>query len=116
MFAASCALPRLPLLVLAVLSHVVVQSVLCCIGFLTYVTGKGSFQCTQVHVEEIQLSHMPLLFVRNEQTSVLELVSAELAKVAPQVFRVLCSCVIVQDVLREETFRANVAIEFAFKT
>ena len=58
---------------------------------------------------------MPLLFVRNQQTSVLELVSAELAKVAPQVFRVLCSCVIVQDVLREETFRANIAIEFAFK-
>ena len=58
---------------------------------------------------------MPLLLVRNQKTRVLELVSAKLAEVAPEVFCVLCSCVVVQDVLREETFRANIAIEFAFK-
>ena len=58
---------------------------------------------------------MPLLFVRDQETSVLELVPAELAEVASQVLCVLRSCVVVQDVLREETFRANVAIEFAFK-
>ena len=96
-------------------SPVVVQSILCCIGFLTYVTGKWTFQCAQIHVEEFQLSHMPLLLVRNKQTSVLELVPTQLAEVAPQVFCVLCSCVVVQDILREETFRANVAIEFAFQ-
>ena len=58
---------------------------------------------------------MPLLFVRDQEASVLELVSAELAKVASQVFCVLSSRVVVQDVLREETFRADITIEFAFK-
>ena len=58
---------------------------------------------------------MPLFFVRNQEAGVLELVPAQLAEVAPQVFRVFCSRVVVQDVLCGEAFSANVAIKFAFK-
>ena len=58
---------------------------------------------------------MPLLLVGDKKAGVLELVFAQLAIVAPQVFCVPGSRVIVQNVLRHKTFRAYVTFELAFK-